>query len=738
MLALAPFAKHGTLRSLAYRFLLAVPALATLSTPLACALDLPQATTPTELSHAPTPVVQADDAALLAPLLAALGATPELRGGVLPQLYRGGDPRAIAALRYIALHDQQPGVRQAAARELARYADRRSIAALVDIATGVENDLPNAAALDALSQHVLTDGPEALYTLVKDPEADMGVRRHALEVLQRDHAEILAARAVPSLGGSALVATLGGGLFGGLALESVGGLAGGRNGADVIGGLTGAVIGAGAGYVFGRQVSNARQHYYMSAMTWGAFAGYVGARTLINRPYGQFGMRVSDEEVGLTRWSSGLTLAGELVGFGLAAYGADSLNLSSADVATADAIGIASLTGTVGLLGMMPAHEDQRAGYGVALLGGLAGAGVGTAVAHNLHFEHGDILAISYATVEGLYYGAQLRSLMSSSGDEGSGGLMGMGVGALATTALTQYIDPTPGNVLEAALFAQYGKALGAGLSLMASEQGSSAQWAQLAAGVAGFGAGAYLSQNTAYRSGDGTLLPIGTLLGVEHGTLIGLLVDGQAGNNGIHQSFYPGLVLTGAALGGLGGAVLSQYTDISPWETTMGSTGAVWGGWLVGSAWMLRGGGSTTAVAGSILAASDVGLAATALAVSPLVGADPRILAGANFGGMAGAGLCTLFTAMFSNNSDNIYRANLIGSGGGLLAGGILAYFAFADSEPVNKKSASAADLPSWLRLPVRSVSSAPHFDTLGRADGMVILADLDVWNALSPQPVR
>ncbi len=700
--------------------------------PASWAADLPQAATPSELASPATPAAAEPDAALLAPILAALAAGPGQRSAALPNLYLGGDPRAIGALRYIALHDQVLAVRQAAARELSRYADRRSIAALLDVAQGLENDTPNPEALAALSHHVLPGGAEALYTLAQNADADMGVRRDALEVLARDHPEILAARGVPSVGGSALVASLGGALFGGLALESVGAVAG-TGGADLIGAITGGVVGAGAGYVFGRQVSNARQHYYMSAMTWGAAAGYLGARSVINRPRGQFGDRVPDEDVGLDRWSAGLTLLGELGGFVLAGYSADALNLTSADVATADAIGLGTTIAVAGALGLMPDREDQRPGYATLLAGSLVGVGVGTALARQLHFTSGDLQLIGYGAVEGLYFGAQGTDLIAPLNNAGAGGAIGFGVGGLAATAVSQWIDPTPGNVWETAMFAQYGKLLGAGLTMVATDSNRSAQWAHLGGGALGLAGGAWLSQRTDYHGGDRAIVPIGSLLGLEHGALIGAIYEGQSNGPSSRSLLAPGLALSGLALGGLGAAALGQYTDMTTWQATMGSTGAVWGAWFALWSRILMNSGSETGVATTVLVSSDLGLAVSALAVSPLVGADPRILAGANFGGMAGAGLASLFTAMFTANSDHIIRANLAGSAAGLVTGGILAYFAYADAQPIDKKTADLS-MPNWLKLPVRGVSSAPHFDTLGRPDGMVVLADLDVWSALSP----
>ena len=136
------------------------------------------------------------------------------------------------------------------------------------------------------------------------------------------------------------------------------------------------------------------------------------------------------------------------------------------------------------------------------------------------------------------------------------------------------------------------------------------------------------------------------------------------------------------------------------------------------------------TEAGGRMLVLTDLGFAASAVLMSPLVDLDQRIMAGANFGGMAGAGLAALFTAMFSNDSDAIIQANLGGTAVGLVLGGVLASIAISDDKPAGASTASSfgPDLPQWLHWPFDAVAAVPHSDPTGKVDG-VLLQAIAVW---------
>ncbi|MBM4342138.1 MAG: HEAT repeat domain-containing protein [Deltaproteobacteria bacterium] len=671
------------------------------------------------------PAVARPDSALLVPLLDALAAPAEHRPERWKQVAASADPRAVAALRYAALHDNNPAVREAAILLLQQVAEPSAVQALVDIATGVENLRPQRGALDALSRHVRKEGVDALYRIAANLDGDMETRKAAVETLGRDHPQVLTDRGLPQLGGSAVLSTLGGGFFGGWALSSVGDFAGTRS-AGAIGWVAGSVVGAGSGYIFGRQISTARQHYYLSALSWGSWAGWLSADAIIHRPVNpNTGERISEHESGVERIRAGLSLAGELAGLGLAVLGADALNLSSQDVVTVDVVGVSAAVATAGALALATPQEDQRPGYATLLAGSLAGLGIGVLTAPAMRFSSGDVALTAYGAAEGAYYGGFLASVFRPDRPEYGGMGLGGGLGLLGGMAIAQHSAMTVGNVFEVALMASYGKALGGGIALLANQDNDNGKLVHLATGAAGMLAGVWLSDVTEYRGGDRAIVPISTLLGLWHGAWLGVLANDHQWSSD-RSNLMLGMTLVGGSLFGLGGVALSQQTQWNNWQTTMGSSGAVWGAWFAGWTLALENDTSDTASAGRMLLLTDLGLATTALLMSPVVDADPRVLAGANFGGLCGAGLAALFTAMFTTDSDAIIKANLGGSAVGLALGGLLARVAISDDKPVKAarqgSGGGAWKLPGWVRWPFDAVMAAPHAGADGKLSGVVV----------------
>ncbi len=683
----------------------------------------------TPAAAAGPPVAMAPDTALLRPLLEALAAPPGRRPALLKAIFASADPRAVAALRYAALHDRNVAAGEAAIQELGEVPLPEAVSALVEIAVGAEVGRSNTAALDALSRHAHPSGPDALYRLAANANLDMELRRSAVEVLGRDHPRLLTERGMPPLGGSALLATLGGGYFGGWALSSVGDFAGNRD-AGAIGWVAGAVVGAGTGYIFGRQLSNARQQYYISALSWGSWMGWQLADAVVYQPRDEFGgERVSADETGLSRTRAALALAGELAGLGLAALGADRLNLTSADVLTADAMGVAAALGTAGALELMTPQDDSRAGYGTLLVGSLLGLSAGVLTAPNLRFSPGDIALTTYLGAEGAYFGGFLADVLRDERPESGGVLLGGGAGVLAAMAIAQSSELSIGSVGELLLLSSYGKALGGGIALLADQENDTGKLIHLAGGAAGIVAATLFADVTQYESGDLAIVPVATALGLWHGAWAGAIVADNVSNGNESQKI-AGLTLLGGSLFGLGGVALAQKVNWTGWQATMGSSGAIWGAWFAGWSLALESGDSMTEAGGRMLVLTDLGFAASAVLMSPLVDLDQRIMAGANFGGMAGAGLAALFTAMFSNDSDAIIQANLGGTAVGLVLGGVLASIAISDDKPAGASTASSfgPDLPQWLHWPFDAVAAVPHSDPTGKVDG-VLLQAIAVW---------
>ncbi len=663
------------------------------------------------------------DTALLVAVLRALEGPEAGRPEALASPAFVADPRAVGALRYLALHDRRPEVVSRAVAVLGGVPAAAAALALRDALVGAEGSPPVQTAAAALSQHPSGQGGALLHAVAIDEAIDGDVRRLALDRLRRDHAALLARLGEPQLGGSAMLATAGGAYFGGWALSSVGGFAG-TSSADTIGWVAGAVVGAGTGYILGRHVPLQRQTYYLSALAWGSWIGWQSADAVTNRPVDAFGNRASDAEVGLTRTRAGLALVGELAGAGLAYLGADRLDFSNNDVLTTNVIAGATTLATWGGLSLLRSRNDRRPGVAGMLSGSLIGLVAGIAASPKLNFDGGDIALAGLLTAEGGYFGGFLSARFAKSRPAEAGMGLGAGVGALTGLVLAQSASLSPGDVGQLLLFSSYGKALGAGLAMLGDATEDTTNLVHLAGGAAGLLAGAALSSDTDYEGGDYAMVPVATALGLWHGAWLGTLAS-DLGVMRKDGKVVGGMALAGGALLGAGGAAFAQHTKFSTGDVVLGSAGAMWGAWFAGWSLVLGGEVSESGRATAFLVGSDAGLAATAILTSDLVGLDQRVLAGANFGGVAGAGLGALLTAMFTSNSDSIIRANLAGSALGLLAGGAIAKLVVGD------RRTARWQLPAWpagWRVPFDSVVAAPRLGADGRLDGFTLQA-LSMW---------
>lgn len=663
------------------------------------------------------------DTTLLVAVLRALEGPDARRAETLAAPALAADPRAVGALRYLALHDRRPEVVARAVAVLGGVPTGAAATALRDALIGAEGSPSVQAAAPALSQHPSGQGGALLHAVAVDESIDNDVRRLALDRLRRDHAALLAKLGEPQLGGSAALATVGGAYFGGWALSSVGGFAG-TSSADSIGWVAGAVVGAGTGYILGRHLPLQRQTYYLSALAWGSWIGWQSADAVVNRPVDAFGNRASDAEVGLSRTRAGLALVGELAGAGLAFLGADRLDFSNADVLTTNVIAGATTLASWGGLSLLRPRNDRRPGVAGLLSGSLIGLVAGVAASPKLNFDAGDVALTGLLTAEGAYFGGFLSDRFAKSRPVEAGMGLGAGIGALTGLALAQSAGLTPGDVGQVLLFSSFGKALGAGISFIGNARDDTANLVHLAGGAAGLVAGAVLAGDTDYAGGDYAMVPVATALGLWHGAWLGAL-GSDLGVLRKEGDVVGGMALAGGALLGAGGAALAQHTEYTTGDVVLGSAGAMWGAWFAGWSMALTDKMSERGRAAAMLVGTDVGLATTAILTSGMVGLDQRVLAGANFGGVAGAGLGALLTAMFTSNTDRIIQANLAGSAVGLLAGGAIARVIVGDRRSAHWQLPS---LPEGWRVPFDSVVAAPRLGADGRLDGFTLQA-LAMW---------
>ena len=171
----------------------------------------------------------------------------------------------------------------------------------------------------------------------------------------------------------------------------------------------------------------------------------------------------------------------------------------------------------------------------------------------------------------------------------------------------------------------------------------------------------------------------------------------------------------------------LSQTVELSPGWVAAASSGALWGGWLATSAKLAWGDELESSDMLLVLGASDLGMAVSTLALSPLVEATPNQVGITSLGGLGGGVLLTLGAGLFTRDSGSLLKASFIGTSAGLLAGGLFA----ARMKPEEDKASSGAVTSSGsAALPnvwFRGLSTAPLFTADGRSRGMAVVASFE-----------
>jgi len=650
------------------------------------------------------------------------------------------DPRTPRILWYLAEHDRSTHVAVAATGALGELARGGS-----EVAEDILALLAGAWRHDAAAQAIRELGKlapsarafDALLRVGRTSTLPAARRKLAIDALRKNWP---ARRGeLPRLAGPALLPAVVGAAAGGYTLAAVGRWAK-ADSADVYGWMTGILIGGGTGYLFGREMTLARQTWYASGLTWGVLGGELLARTVVSRPH--------------TRTASSFGVAGELAFAALSYRLADTVDLDEGGVAVANLAATTGLLFGNGLAELGYHAMSSQARNGLVLGTTIGALTAGVAVAPTLKFTRGDAALVAYTTFEGLWFGGPIGDIAhedleerrdafrdsNPGGDplpdnlaredpdrvvrdaENAGFMLGPAVGFTVGLILSQHTDLQPSDSAQMLVFGGYGKLLGAGLAMLLdvrSDNGITAS--HLAGGVVGIAAGAATTDSLHFRDGDLALVPIATMWGFFHGGAIA----GYSELVGVDLSGTQraGIVLTTAAALGIGSMAFAQEYDMTNLQATMGSTGAFWGAWIAGwTSARLHKTVETTMMAAAI--GGDLGAVATAQMISPAFDLDPLVLAGASFGGLSLAGLGTLVTAMGTDDGDAMMTANIVGSAAGLVVGGVLARM-WLDKRPRRRKppkarphsAAVSRDEPEESTFPM--FTGAPVMDD-GRMVGM------------------
>lgn len=234
----------------------------------------------------------------------------------------------------------------------------------------------------------------------------------------------------------------------------------------------------------------------------------------------------------------------------------------------------------VGLL-LPSVHERGTVG----LMEGLGAAGFvgGLVAAEHLHFSTGDAVLLGAGTVLGAELGLTLPSFVTrdrvAPATRAGGVLLGTSAGALLGGAVSQLVELSPTDVLEASGAALWGQALGLGLALSIPDSSERLRFGLMdGLGAAGLAAGLILAPRTEYGDGALATLSFSTLAGAGLGALTPVYWSGKRLKDAPAQEL-GGSALLGAAAGLGAGVLLDQVVAVGPEGRKHGALGAALGG---------------------------------------------------------------------------------------------------------------------------------------------------------------
>jgi hypothetical protein len=480
---------------------------------------------------------------------------------------------------------------------------------------------------------------------------------------------------------------------------------------QALGITSGIVLGGTAGMLLKNRVTDGRGSYLLTGTGWSMGLGALG-------------MLAANEDPLLHQTELAM------LGAGLAGLGLSQLTwtpgLKTGDVTTINGFAAGGAAFGAGLIFTGP--EDGKASTAAGVLAASTAAGLagGRLLTQHLQFTPGDSGLLGLGLGQGALTGYLLPGVAKSEPSGSArlaGTLLGSSLGSLAAVGLTQVTDYTPAEVGRMFLFDAFSSVAGLGAVQVFKSRDSTTQDRDRGVffgGLLGLAAASQLAPRMELSRGDNALMGLGTGWGAWQG--LGLAVGLDAPGEVVG-----GATLLGLGVGGLSGMALSQNVELSPGWVAAASSGALWGGWLMTSAQLAWGDLDRSDML-LVLGASDLGMAVSTLALSPLVEATPTQVGITGLGGLGGGVLFTLGAGLFTRDSRDLLRAGFAGTSVGLLAGGLFA----SQSRPVEDKAPSgavsssggSAGIPS---VSFRGLSTAPLFTADGRSRGMAVVASFE-----------
>jgi len=599
------------------------------------------------------------DRALLDALLILMADETGIEGAA--RLATIADPRAVQPLIHAA-ENREIAVAVAAVNALAAYEE-----ALIPLTRWIRQEPEGTApervaaanrkevrlaAVDALGQIQSKEAADALIDTLRRPGIDADVRERMRGVVRDAYPDrIDELERQISVNGTPWL-TAGGTWALGYSMTAAGYY--GQTGSDLapLGAITGGVAGATAGYLYGRAwpIEAGDAAFIASSGFMGTLSGlFIGSGLEVADPTG-------------AAYLTGL--GGEVVGYGLGAAFVNAHEGEARD--TWEAMAVGSLGGVA--VGSAAAYQRLRSsnrnprqitpeiGVGVAL--GTIG---GHLAAPHIQLSGWDGGMVVVSSAYGLAYGSLIPT-----GDGFRQGLpsLGLATGALTGYGLAASLEPEPDVLLGAVSGGAFGGFFGAGIAQMAVPRDQQIVDASALVGVTGgLAAGAYFSHVNPDPIDDRDIVLTAMTTSWAAGQTAGWAIYADA-NATAPGALYVIPSATGAAF-----AALSGTLDIPVTHSSAAASLGLWGAYVGGvSAELIREDPLLFSLVGS-----DVGLAAGAAVMSPLVGAPPLVIGLADAGGVLGGSTGALGAAIATDNSDTLLIASLIGSSVGLTAGAVV-----------------------------------------------------------------
>ncbi len=376
--------------------------------------------------------------------------------------------------------------------------------------------------------------------------------------------------------------------------------------------------------------------------------------------------------------------------------------------------GVGGLFGSLigGGLGLMIPELEEEGPWALALSGGWAGLGVYAFAVPPADYTTGDWLALGLGGGWGVWQGYLLGSAAGLEGNRLYGALgLGLSLGLVAGDIFARAGDLSIGEVVFTELSSYAGSGLGVGGALLSESAGTTA--IGIAGALGGWGlktATGFFADRMKFRADDVFEYLFFQGYGSWQGVGFSLLSD-------VSDRELQGGALIGLSAGFLLPMLTNQLQDFSFVDDLFIAGGTALGSWIGGwGAWSLF--SSNDAVLLGALLGGDVGLLASGLLLSDLVGVSRWKTGWTELTAVGGLGLGASMTAIFTRDSNILAGGIALGTVLGTVAGVI--WTSFIDEpkkedrppEPAaeassGEKSALApgaarhggiGDIPAWL----------------------------------------